>query len=205
MKNYFTKLLCFVAAVTIAGCGSVQVSDVPPPASSKVLSEYKIGVGDQLQINVWKNEELSSEVPVRPDGKISLPLVGDISAQGLSALQLAENITTGLKTYIRSPQVNVTVLDAGSVDYLLRVRVTGAVSTPRSIPHRDGMTVLDLVLEAGGPTEFASGNRAKLYRKVDGEVKTYPIRLNDILKKGRLQTNYTLAPSDIVIVPERLL
>ncbi|MFL0811242.1 MAG: polysaccharide biosynthesis/export family protein [Agarilytica sp.] len=178
---------------------------MPEPASGRALNEYKIGVGDQLRINVWKNEELSSEVPVRPDGKISLPLVGDINAQGLSALQLSANITTSLKAFIRSPQVNIIVLDAGSVDYLLRVRVTGAVSTPRSIPHRDGMTVLDLVLEAGGPTEFASANRAKLFRKVNGEVKTYPIRLNDILKKGRLQTNYTLAPSDIVIVPERLL
>ncbi len=205
MKINMTHLLLLLSMVVFTGCGSVAITDMPEPASGRALNEYKIGVGDQLRINVWKNEELSSEVPVRPDGKISLPLVGDINAQGLSALQLSANITTSLKAFIRSPQVNIIVLDAGSVDYLLRVRVTGAVSTPRSIPHRDGMTVLDLVLEAGGPTEFASANRAKLFRKVNGEVKTYPIRLNDILKKGRLQTNYTLAPSDIVIVPERLL
>ena len=133
-----------------------------------------------------------------------MPLVGDIVAQGASAKELASNITSELKTFIRSPQVNVIVLSAGSVDYLLRVRVTGAVSTPRSLPHRDGMTVLDLVLEAGGPTQYASANRAKLYRKVNGEVKVYPVKLKDILNKGNLETNYTLAPSDIVIIPERL-
>ncbi len=202
MKNVLVgfAILFFLGACSNSGV----VNEMPPLSEGNVLGEYKIGVGDELRVNVWKNEELSMSVPVRPDGKISLPLVGDINAQGVSANQLAENITTGLKTYIRSPQVNVIVTSAGSVDYLLRVRVTGAVSNPRSIPHKDGMTVLDLVLEAGGPTEYASTNNAKLYRKVDGEVKVYAIKLHDILNKGKLSTNYTLAPSDIVTVPERL-
>ncbi len=202
MKNLvFILTFLFV----LGGCGRTNVEDdLPPPRQNSVLGEYQIGVGDELRINVWKNEDLSILVPVRPDGKISLPLLGDVTAQGLSAVQLAENITTGLQTYIRSPQVNVIVINAGSVDYLLRVRVTGAVSDPRSIPYKDGMTVLDLVLEAGGPTEYASTNKAKLYRKLDGEVKVYPIKLYDILNKGKLKTNYTLSPSDIVTVPERL-
>lgn len=201
MKNILTGLIFLLI---LGGCSSRGLVSELPPLPTNAIAEYKIGVGDELRVNVWKNTELSMAVPVRPDGKISLPLVGDILAQGMTPTKLAENITVGLKTFIRSPQVNVIVINAGSVDYLLRVRVTGAVRSPRSLPHKDGMTVLDLVLEAGGPTEYASSNNAKLYRKVDGEVKVYPIRLNDILNKGKLKTNYTLAPSDIVTIPERL-
>lgn len=201
MKN---TLFGLVLLFTLGACGSNTLINEQPLMPDTAISEYHIGVGDQLRVNVWKNAELSMSIPVRPDGKISLPLVGDINAQGISAEQLAEDITTSLKTYIRSPQVNVIVTSAGSVDYLLRVRVTGAVRTPRSLPHKDGMTVLDLVLEAGGLTEYASSNNAKLYRKINGVVKVYPIKLNDILNKGKLSTNYTLAPSDIVTIPERL-
>lgn len=200
-----TLLALLLVVFTFTGCSSVNLSSEKPVLPKQnVIGEYLIGVGDELRVNVWNNAELSMSVPVRPDGKISLPLVGDIEAQGQSAKNLAANITSELKTYIRSPQVNVIVVRAGSVDYLLRVRVTGAVTNPRSLPHRDGMTVLDLVLEAGGPTQYASANRAKLYRKVNGEVSVYPIKLKDILNKGNLETNYTLAPSDIVIIPERL-
>lgn len=193
-----TILLC-------SACSNTNyTASQPPLPDSNIIGEYEIGVGDELRISVWKNAELSLDVAVRPDGKISLPLVSDINAQGLTANKLAENITSKLETYLRSPQVNVIVTSAGSVDYLLRVRVTGAVNDPLSLPHKDGMTVLDLVLEAGGPTQYAASNKAKLYRKVHGEVKVYPIKLYDILNKGKLDTNYTLAPSDIVTVPERL-
>jgi len=202
MKQIFFALL---SALVLAACSNTGViSDLPNLPKENIIGEYTLGVGDELQVNVWKNQELSMQVPVRPDGKISLPLVGDVAAQGLTANQLADNLTAALTTYIRSPQVNVIVTNAGSVDYLLRVRVTGAVNNPVSLPHKDGMTVLDLVLEAGGPTQYASTNRAKLYRKTGDDVKVYPIRLNDILNKGKLSTNYTLAPSDIVTVPERL-
>lgn len=198
-------LLGLFSLFTLMACSTTKMAtDKPDAVQVKAIEEYVIGVGDQLQVNVWKNTELSMSVPVRPDGNISLPLVGDIAAQGLTAKALASNITKQLETYIRAPQVTVIVTDAGSVDYLLRVRVTGAVKNPLSVPHKDGMTVLDLVLEAGGPTQYASKNGAKLYRKVNGEIKVYPIRLNDILNKGKLDTNYTLAPSDIVTIPERL-
>lgn len=202
MKKCFTGLILIVLISACAG-PRLQVEQ-PQRAQGSAIDEYVIGVGDQLRVNVWKNPELSMDVPVRPDGKISLPLIGDINAQGQTAKQLADAITKSLLTYLRSPQVGVIVTNAGSVDYLLRVRVTGAVNNPLSVPHKDGMTVLDLVLEAGGPTQYASSNRAKLYRKIDGEVKVYPIRLHDILNKGQLATNYTLSPSDIVTVPERV-
>lgn len=198
---------CLVGVLTIlslAACSSPVVMEQPNLPNDIAIEEYVIGVGDELRVNVWKNAELSLTVPVRPDGKISLPLVGDIKAQGLTANQLDDQITERLLTFLRTPQVNVIVTSAQSVDYLLRVRVTGAVNSPLSVAHKDGMTVLDLILEAGGPTEYASTNRAKLYRKVGGEIKVYPIKLNDILNKGKLGTNYKLAPSDIVTVPERL-
>ena len=208
MQRVKPVMKAFVAAVVclfiIAGCSSgssVNVKPVYTPPESE--EAYKIGVGDQLQVNVWRNPELSMAVPVRPDGKISLPLVGDVAASGLSAEVLASNIGDELGSFIRNPQVTVVVTNPGSAEFQRRIRITGAVNGQLSMPYRDGMTVLDLVLEAGGLTEFASGNGTKLYRNVDGEVKVYPIRLGDILNKGRLETNYLLLPSDIVTVPER--
>ena len=199
-------VLCMTLMGTLLGCSSPQnLTQKPEAYQANPIKDYEIGVGDSLLINVWKNQELSMQVPVRPDGKISLPLVGDIVAQGFTAKQLTSNITEALKTYLKTPQVAVIVQQAGSADYLLRVRVTGAVRNPISIPFREGMTVLDIVLEAGGGTEYASLNSAKLYRRINGEVKVYPVRLKDILNKGKLTTNYDLIPSDIVTIPERIL
>ncbi|WP_425502409.1 XrtA/PEP-CTERM system exopolysaccharide export protein [Simiduia aestuariiviva] len=168
------------------------------------VQEYRIGVGDALQINVWRNQELSLAVPVRPDGKISMPLVGDIVAAGLTPIELSDNIVVGLKSYVRNPQVTVIVANPSSSDFQRRVRITGAVQAPQSIPFREGMTVLDLVLMAGGANDFASSNNAKLYRKINGEMKIFPVRLDDLLNKGDVSTNYPLQPSDIVTVPERV-
>jgi polysaccharide export outer membrane protein len=184
-------------------CSSSKV--VPPPVTSdsNALEEYRIGVGDDLQVNVWRNEELSVSVPVRPDGKISMPLVGDILAADLTTKELSDNIVRSLTNFVRSPQVTVIVTNPSSSDFQRRVRITGAVRNPQSIAYREGMTVLDLVLMAGGTNEFASGNNAKLYRKANGQVKVYPIHLNDLINRGRVETNYPLQPSDIVTVPER--
>lgn len=196
--------LSLFLSIFLWGC-STGVKDGPTIDSDRDAAEYAIGIGDALSVNVWKNPELSVDVPVRPDGKISMPLIGDVQAAGQTAPELADEIKEGLKNYIRSPQVTVIVAEAGSADFQRRVRITGAVEEPVSLAHRRGMTVLDLVLEAGGPTEFAASNRAKLYRKVGGEMKVYPVRLDDILLKGKLDTNYELAPSDIITVPERML
>lgn len=191
-----------VTAALLAGCANTP--DVPPPPEvDKVVDEYQIGVGDSLRINVWRNEELSVDVPVRPDGKISLALVGDEQAAGLTTSALSARLEEALAEYVRNPQVTVIVSNPSSADFQRRVRVTGAVQSPQSIPYREGMTVLDLVLMAGGLNEFAAPNRAKLYRKVNGKVKAYPIYLDDLINKGKVDTNYPLAPSDIVTVPER--
>lgn len=202
MKNLFSLIQVAITLVFLTACSSVPV-EAPPLADTGVAAEYRIGVGDSIEVNVWRNPELSRSVQVRPDGKISMPLVGDIAAADLTTGQLSQSITTILSSYVKSPQVAVIVGNSSSSDFQRRVRVTGAVKSPQSLPYRDGMTVLDLVLIAGGPSEFASANKAKLYRKVNGEIKVYPIKLDDLINSGEVETNYTLQPSDIVTVPER--
>lgn len=167
--------------------------------------DYRIGVDDRLQITVWRNPELSvvSE-PVRPDGKISVPLIGDVQAGGNTPTQVAAIIKDKLSAYIREPNVAVILTELRSHEFLSRVRVTGAVRTPRSMPYRQGMTVLDAVLEAGGTNDFASPNGTKLYRKSKAKTEIFPIDLGDILTKGKLGTNFELEPGDVVTVPERL-
>ena len=203
MKKMYLVISACLLLTLLAGCSSNKSVQAPAAADAAVLSEYKIGVGDALVINVWRNPELSLNVPVRPDGKISMPLIGDVAAADLTTDQLSQNITKSLTTFIRSPQVTVIVANPSSSDFQRRVRITGAVSNPQSIPYREGMTVLDLVLLAGGPNQFASANKAKLYRKVGGELKVYPIKLDDLINDGEVETNYSLQPSDIVTVPER--
>jgi polysaccharide export outer membrane protein len=203
MKAVMASIGVFLAAVILTACSSTKMSGIPEASNTTVLEEYRIGVGDTLAVNVWRNPEMSINVPVRPDGKISMPLIGDIVAADLTTEQLAQNITNSLTTYIRSPQVTIIVTNPGSSDFQRRVRITGAVESPQSIPYREGMTVLDLVLLAGGPNQFAAANKAKLYRKVNDEVKVYPIKLDDLINNGNVSTNYALQPSDIVTVPER--
>jgi len=198
-------VVIIVMSLLLAACASEKLESGQPPAVHEFTMDknYRIGVGDELRVQVWRNEELSAQVPVRPDGKISSPLVGDIVAAGLTTQELAQAITERLSNFVRNPEVTVIVSNPVSADFLRRVRVTGAVRTPLSVTYRQGMTVLDLVLQAGGPTEFASMSNARLYRTSDGLTKVYPVDLNAILKSGDLKTNYDLYPSDVVTVPER--
>lgn len=200
-------LLLVAAAVLLAGCSSNRVQEFQELAASKSSTpegEYKIGIDDRLQISVWRNPELSVTVPVRPDGMISVPLIGDVPAGGRSPTQVADAIRQKLAVYIRDPSVAVILTELRSHEFLTRVRVTGAVRTPRSMPYRQGMTVLDAVLEAGGANDFAAPNRAKLYRKIKDKTETLNIELGDILNRGKLDTNVLLMPGDVITVPERL-
>lgn len=198
-------LLGLMTAIVI-GTGCSSSSRIAAPDVSAVdfsaVDTYKIGIADQLNVVVWRNPELSVMVPVRPDGKISIPLIGDVVAAGRETPELAAEIEKALANYVRTPNVTVIVTAANNAEYFNRVRVTGAVVQPVSLPYRANMTVLDLVLAAGGLTEFASGNRAKLYRKTADGIKTYKVSLKDIMNKGDIRTNYTLLPSDILTVPE---
>ena len=198
------SLVVMTLLVLVSGCATHKVVPDIPTDVVEYNNTYKIGLGDQLQVMVWRNPDLSVNLPVRPDGNISVPLVGDIKAINNTAEALAASITQSLKRYIRSPEVTVIVTDASSAEYMNMVRVTGAVEGPMSIPHKKGMTVMDLVLMAGGVTIFSSPDKAKLYRSKPGGAEIYPVYLNDILKKGELSTNYTLHPNDIITVPERM-
>ena len=174
----------------------------PAPATPAVET-YRIGVDDLIKVSVWRNPELDATVPVRPDGKISLPLVGDVVAGGRTPDEVAADVKMRLGDYVRDPQVAVILTELRSHEYLSRVRVTGAVRQPVSITYRQGMTVLDAVLAAGGLTEFASADRSELYRKDGGGTRQLDVRLGKIMKKGDLETNYAVQPGDIITVPER--
>jgi polysaccharide export outer membrane protein len=189
----------------LAGCaapsGSLQAPKVDPEAQA--VSAYHIGVDDEIKVSVWQNPGLDVSVPVRPDGKISVPLVGDVDAGGRTPEEVSGEIQEKLKTYVRDPQVTVIVTQLRSHEYLSRVRVTGAVRQPVSVPYRQGMTVLDAVLAAGGTSEFAAGDRTELYRKEGQGTRAYAVRLDRILKDGDLATNYPVQPGDVITVPER--
>lgn len=201
MTPTMKRITVLLGCVLLAACAAPTA---PPPNVSTPAAEfsdaYRIGVGDTLAVNVWRNEDLSIEVPVRPDGKISVPLGGDVDVGNRTPEEVGEAITERLSKYIRDPFVTVIVTDMGSNQYRSRVRVTGAVESPLSAPYRQGMTVLDAVLEAGGLSEFANPSKATLYR-ANGE--RVAIDLRGILQQGDMSSNVSLMPGDVVTVPER--
>ena len=196
------SLLVLAACVSGGGRGGIP----QPPDSDASVPEYLIGVDDIVQVTVWRNPELGVTVPVRPDGRISVPLVGDVVAGGRVPEVVARDIEEKLSAYVRDPQVAVILTDLRSHEYLSRVRVTGAVRQPISLPYRQGMTVLDAVLAAGGLNEFAAPDRASLFRRNgNGATTPYAVRLDRILNRGDLSTNHRVAPGDVITIPERVL
>ena len=162
---------------------------------------YIIGPGDGLGIFVWRNSELSRSVPVRPDGKISVPLVEDLVAAGKTPTELAREIEKVLSTYIREPLV--TVIVGGFVGvYDDQVRVLGEATRPTALPYRDKMSLLDVMISVGGLTEFADGNKATLVRNIDGQARIATVRLEDLIKDGDITANVPIAPGDVIIIPE---
>ncbi|TBW51571.1 sugar ABC transporter substrate-binding protein [Marinobacter halodurans] len=192
----------------LAGCAS-QPASSPQQIEAALnknagpVDQYILGPNDVVQVSVWRNPDLSVSVPVRPDGRISVPLVGDVVAAGLTPEELADDVQDKLEQYIRQPQVSVVVTGMNSHEFTDRVRVTGAVQSPMTMPFRDGMTVMDVVLSAGGANPFADLNDAMLYRPMGKEVVAIPVKLDDILTRGDIATNYRLLPGDILTVPER--
>jgi len=200
------RLFVLCLAWALAGCATGGSFSAPPEPDSSVqaVGNYLIGVDDQLQITVWHNPDLSVSVPVRPDGRITVPLIGDVVAGGKTPDQVSTEIKDKLQSFVRDPQVAVILIALRSNEYLSRVRVTGAVRNPISIPYRQGMTVLDAVLAAGGTTEFAAPDRTQLFRKGDKGITTpYAVRLEKILKQGDLANNYPVQPGDVITVPQR--
>jgi len=200
------RLVALWVISLLAGCASTAGTQSAPTVNPDLMavSAYHIGVDDQLKISVWQNPDLSVTVPVRPDGRITVPLIGDVQAGGQTPEAVAATIQAKLKSFVRDPQVAVILTELRSHEYLSRVRVTGAVRTPVSLPYRQGMTILDVVLAAGGTTEFAAPDRTELYRHVnDGTTQSYAVKLDKILQRGDLATNYPVQPGDVVTVPQR--
>lgn len=201
------RTLLGVSLWTALGVGAMlamAVSARAQPASTTaaavVSPDYRIGPGDSLHIFVFENEQLSVTVPVRPDGKISVPLVEDMVAVGKSPSQLARDIETALSKYVKSPKVNVEVLTALSV--YSQVKIIGQVKEPAALPYHEGMTVLEALLGAKGMTQFAAGDRARISRMVNGKQQDVRVKLDALVNKGDLSQNLTLQPGDVLVVPE---
>lgn len=191
-----------VVAMALTGCadrGTIAASKI---SSTPVVSQddYRIGAGDQLKIFVWRNEDLSTIVTVRPDGKISMPLVNDMVAAGKTPSQLTEDLTTLLSEYVRSPKVNVIVVSFVGT-FSAQIRVVGEAGHPKVVAYRAGMTILDVMLEAGGLAEHASGNKTKVLRIINGKTQKIAVKLNDLLYEGDVTQNITMLPGDVVVVP----
>ena len=190
-------------AATAAPAPATAPAPAAPPIRGPAGSEYVIGPGDTIQVFVWRSPELSVTVPVRPDGKISTPLVEDAVAVGKTPSELAREMETVLGAYIRSPQVNIIVTNALSA--YSQITVIGQVSKPQNVAYKAGMTVMDVILAVGGLTNFASGNRAKLIRKDSaGKEMQIKVRLQDLLEKGKMSENVGVRPGDVLIVPESI-
>lgn len=166
-------------------------------------ADYFVGVDDEIAVKIWKNPDLDVTGPVRSDGMITVPLIGDVKAGGMTPKAIAADITTRISSFVREPQVTVMVAALHSHEYLSRVRVTGAVRTPISLPYRQGMSVLDAVLAAGGPTDFAAANRTWLHRRAADSAQRYPVALDAMLEDGDLSSNYLVQPGDVISVPQR--
>ena len=197
-------------ALTLAGCSGSGGRPELPPASFVTQKEgpgeeYIIGPLDQLQVFVWRNPELSSKVQVRPDGRITTPLVTDMPATGKTPTMLADDLKLALGEYIKDPIVSV-IVENFSGTFSQQVRVVGATEKPASIPYRANMTLLDAMISVGGLSEFASGNKARLVRfdKNTGKQREYALKINRLIKNGDASANVRLEPGDVIIIPESM-
>jgi polysaccharide export outer membrane protein len=205
MLGMLSSSVLGLALSGLAACGSsapLLTSEEPPAsATASPTGEYLIGPGDSLNIFVWRQPELSVSLPVRPDGRVSTPLVEDLVAVGKTPTQLAREIEDVLSEFIRSPEVNVIVQGFVGVAGE-QIRVLGQAQQPRAIPYREGLTLLDVMIEVGGLTDFAAGNRSRLVRNVNGESQEVRVRIDDLVNKGEIERNMLMQPGDVVIIPE---
>lgn len=200
MRHFVRKMVILLLVACAGPAGAVRAADVVLPAASSVAPDYVIGPGDTIQVFVWRNPDLTVTVPVRPDGKISIPLVEDMVAVGKTPTVLARDIETALSQYVKAPQVNVIVTQPMSI--FSQIKVIGQVLHPQALPYRDGMTVLDAVLAVGGLGQFAAGNRAHIARSVNGKPQELKVKLDALVNDGDMKQNLPLQPGDVLVVPE---
>ncbi len=198
-------VLALGTAIGLAACQTAGTTNpVPMTATPDMQSEYVIGPGDTLQIFVWQHPEVSVTIPVRPDGRISTPLVEDMVAVGKTPTQLARDLETDIGQFIRAPTVSVIVQNfVGTFNN--QVRVVGQAAAPQAIPFRQDMTLLDVMIQVGGLSPTAAGNRAKVIRREDGKQEEIKVRLSDLINKGDISKNMRMQPGDVLIIPESLL
>jgi len=201
-RTFFGAITAAVVLI-VAGCGGAPPLPPAPPASSLPSAEYRIGPGDALNIFVWRNPELTLTVPVRPDGRLSIPLVEDVVAIGKSPTTLAREFEERLSKYVKEPLVTV-IVDGFVGPIPEQIRVIGEAAQPRALPYRADMTVLDVMIAVGGLTKYAAGNDSVIIRTAQGEQNTYSVHLNSLIRDGEIENNVALRPGDILIIPQRL-
>ncbi len=197
-----------LASLALGGCAGSSAGPQLPPATFVATQEgpgedYVIGPLDELTVFVWRNPELGAQVQVRPDGRITTPLITDMPAVGKTPSMLAQDVKLQLSQYIQDPIVSV-IVNKFAGTFSQQVRVVGATQKPASIPFRANMTLLDAMIAVGGLSEYAAGNRARLIRfdRDTGKQKEYALRISDLLKKGASKANVQLMPGDVIIIPE---
>ena len=202
-RAWFSVASLVLGVGLLAGCANFNSQH--PPAPANIASNdysYLIGAGDSLNIQVWRNPELSMSVPVRPDGKIAAPLVDEIVVQGKTSVQVARDVEKQLSKYVRDPVVTVIVTSFVG-PYSEQIRVVGEAARPQFLPFKQKMTLLDVMIAVGGLTDFASGNSATILRTAEGN-KQYSVRLKDLIKRGDVSANVEMQPGDILIIPQSL-
>jgi polysaccharide export outer membrane protein len=188
-----------LSALALGGCATGP-GQIPAQAAADT-PDYLIGPGDNVNIIVWRNPEVSMSVPVRPDGKITTPLVEDLPASGKTSTELARDIEKSLAKFIQQPVVTVIVTSFVGT-YGEQIRVIGQAAKPQSLAYRRDMSLMDVLIAVGGVTEFASGNKANIIRNVDGKMVKLPVRLNDLIKDGDISANINMRPGDVLVIPE---
>ncbi len=193
-------VVSFALASLLAGCASSGAYAPAPSSVPSVEHRYKVGPLDVLSITVWRNPELSTTVTVRPDGRISMPLIDDVMAAGKNPSEVARELERGLSKLLRDPSVTVIVSGFQGI-YGEQIRIVGEAARPQAVPFRQEMTVLDVMIQAGGLTDYADGNAAVLVRGAE-KGKQYSLRLKDLLKRGDISANAPVLPGDIIIIPQ---
>ena len=202
--KWLACLIIIFPIFTLGGCSSLHwpwQTQYPPPEGELTEHDYLIGPGDDIDIIVWRNPEVSMVVPVRPDGKITTPLVEDLVASGKTSTQLARDIEITLSKYIQQPIVTV-IVKRFVGPYSEQIRVIGEAAEPQALPYREKMTVMDVMIKVGGLTDFADGNGATIIRTIDGEERAFSVRLNDLVRDGDISANVSMQQGDVLVIPE---
>jgi len=205
LRSRSVRLLSAVAtacivSIGLSGCFSIKPSGPAPRFAATPDYRYVIGTGDSIQVVVWRNPELSMSVSVRPDGRVTMPLVEDLLALGRTPTELARDVERELSRYVRDPIVTV-IVSGASGPFSEQIRILGEAQRPQALPYRQDMTVLDVMIQVGGLTDFADGNNTVLIRGAE-QGKIYSLRLRDLVKRGDITANVDVKPGDVLIIPE---